>query len=179
MRFVQSYPHQCLYSCGKFYLAVFEDFIETVDRISASDWLEKSLPDEPSWRSEDTVRLAPILAAHGVDLLDISSGGNHPLQKIVGGPAYQAHFAEAVKKATKDTLIVGAVGSITDGHIAQRVLDQGQADVVLVGRQFQKNPGTVWSMAEDLGVEIHVAHQISWGFKGRGKGRVKAIAQKL
>jgi 2,4-dienoyl-CoA reductase-like NADH-dependent reductase (Old Yellow Enzyme family) len=66
-----------------------------------------------------------------------------------------------------------------NGRITHEVLDQGQADVVLVGRLFQKNPGTVWSMAEDLGVEIHLPHQISWGFVGRGKGRVKAIARKL
>ena len=46
---------------------------------------------------------------------------------------------------------------------------QGQADVVFVGRQFQKNPGTVWAFADELGVTLTVAHQIEWGFKGRGK----------
>ncbi|EMD39897.1 hypothetical protein CERSUDRAFT_150644 [Gelatoporia subvermispora B] len=137
-------------------------------RISATDWLEEVLPKEQSWRSEDTVRLAGILADHGVDLLDVSTGGNSPQQKVKGGPAYQAPFAEAVKKVHGDKIIVSAVGSITDGHIAQGVLDKGQADVVFVGRQFQKNPGTVWAFAEDLGVDVTVAHQIEWGFKGRG-----------
>ncbi len=56
-------------------------------------------------------------------------------------------------------------------------LVQGQADVVFVGRQFQKNPATVWAFAEDLGVKITVAHQIEWGFGGRGK--VGRRAQKL
>ncbi|KAI0755189.1 FMN-linked oxidoreductase [Daedaleopsis nitida] len=137
-------------------------------RVSATDWLEESLPNEPSWRVEDTVRLAGILADHGVDLLDVSSGGVHPAQKIKGGPAYQASFAEAVKKAHGDKILVGTVGSITDGQTAQGVLDKGQADVVFVGRQFQKNPGVVWAFAEDLGVQLTVAHQIEWGFKGRG-----------
>ena len=42
-------------------------------RISGTDWLEESLPNEPSWTSRDTARLAPILFEHGVDLLDVSS----------------------------------------------------------------------------------------------------------
>ncbi|RPD54649.1 FMN-linked oxidoreductase [Lentinus tigrinus ALCF2SS1-7] len=146
-------------------------------RISATDWLEESLPNEPSWRSEDTVRLAGILAEHGVDLIDVSTGGVHPAQKIKGGPAYQAPFAEAVKKTHGDNILVGTVGAITDGHTAQGILDKGQADVVFVGRQFQKNPATVWAFAEDLGVTITVAHQIEWGFAGRGK--VGRRAQKL
>ena len=80
--------------------------------------------DEPSWRSEDTVRLAGILAEHGVDLLDVSTGGIHPAQKIKGGPAYQAPFAEAVKKAHGDKILVGTVGVITDGRTAQGCLEK-------------------------------------------------------
>lgn len=116
-------------------------------RVSATEWLEEALPNEPSWRIEDTVKLAGILAEHGVDFLDVSSGGNHPKAIMKVGPAYQAPFAQAVKEAVGDKLVVGSVGSITNGKIAQEVLDKGQADVVLVGRQFQKNPGAVWAFA--------------------------------
>lgn len=138
-------------------------------RISATDWLEKSLPNEPSWRSEDTVRLAPILFEHGIDFLDISSGGTSLLQSVEGGPAYQARFAEDVKRSLPSGhgLLVGSVGTITDGHIAQAVLDKDQADAIFVGRAFQKNPGIVWSFADDLGVAIRNANQIRWGFEGR------------
>jgi len=147
-------------------------------RISVTDWLEESLPNEPSWTLSDTVKIASILAEHGVDFLDVSSGGNHALQRIKVGdaapsPAYQAHFAQAVKEAVGDKLIVGSVGGITDGHLAQEVLEKGQADVILVGRQFQKDPAVVWTFAEQLGVKIKVANQIGWGFglatSGRGK----------
>ncbi|KAI0653572.1 FMN-linked oxidoreductase [Cubamyces menziesii] len=138
-------------------------------RVSASEWLEEVFPDEPSWRIEDTVRLAGVLAEHGVDLIDISSSGNHPAQKIKTGPAYQAHFSEAVKRAHGDKILVSAVGSITDGQLAQSVLNKGQADVIFVGRGFQKNPGLVWKFADDLGVQIHVAGQIGWGFYGRAR----------
>lgn len=58
-------------------------------RISATDCLEDEEGLE-SWKVEDTVRLATILAEKGVDLLDVSSGGLHPKQKIKTGPGYQA-----------------------------------------------------------------------------------------
>jgi hypothetical protein len=34
---------------------------------------------------------------------------------------------------------------------------------------FQKNPSTVWTFAEELGIEIQVANQIRWGFPGRAE----------
>jgi 2,4-dienoyl-CoA reductase-like NADH-dependent reductase (Old Yellow Enzyme family) len=145
-------------------------------RISASDWLEydrKNFPE--SWTEADTVRFAPILADHGVDLLDVSSGGNHPAQKIKTGPGYQSHFAKAVKEIVKDKMAVSTVGTITNGPQAQSMVDdeEGGLDVVLIGRMFQKNPGLVWAFAEELGVEINVAKQIGWGFGGRAGGKKK------
>ncbi|KAF9479776.1 FMN-linked oxidoreductase [Pholiota conissans] len=160
-------------------------------RISGSDWVEETLPNEASWRVEDTARLAPILYAHGVDLIDISSGGNSSKQKI-GGPllvggghmqAYQAPLAKAVMEAIGATgafpsaikperLLVGTVGKITSGKQAEELLQDGYADVVAVGRQFLKDPGTVWTFAEELDVHIRLASQIGWGFIGRGKKAV-------
>ncbi|KAA1477919.1 FMN-linked oxidoreductase [Dentipellis sp. KUC8613] len=136
-------------------------------RISATDWLEEIMPDEPSWRLEDTVRLTGYLAKHGVDLLDVSSGGTHPAQRIGPTDAHQVPFSEAVKKAHGDKILVGAVGGIKTGTRAQQILQAGQADVAFAGRMFQKNPGLVWSFAEDLGVEINKALQIEWVFHGQ------------
>ena len=126
-------------------------------------------PNEPSWTSEDTVRIAPILAAHGVDLLDVSTGALDSRQKIKLGHQYQVPFAAAVKKEVGSNLLVGAVGGLYSGISAQDVLETDRADVIFVGRQFQKNPGQVWEMAEELGVEIRVAHQMEWPFSGRGR----------
>lgn len=136
-------------------------------RISATDWLEESMPDEPSWRVEDTVRLAPLLAERGVDVLDVSSGGAHPAQHIHGGPGYQVPFAKAVKAAVGDKMFVGTVGSITEGKQANGYLEDDGLDLAIVGRPFQKNPGLVWAWADDLGLEANWANQIRWGFKGR------------
>ena len=99
-------------------------------RVSGTEWLEH-LPEEPSWRLEDTVRLAGVLAEHGVDLLDVSSGGVTPMQKISGGPTPQVPLAEAVKKAHGDKILVSAVGSINDGKTAQGILDKVRGGLLM------------------------------------------------
>ena len=130
--------------------------------------LEKVLIDEPSWTIDETIRLAGLLAEHGVDLIDVSSGGLDGRKKIEFlAPAYQAHFAEAIKRAVGNRMLVGAVGGIKTGVMAQEVLDKGQADVVLVGTQFLKDPACVATFAEVLGVEVKLPHQIEWVFNGR------------
>ena len=89
-------------------------------------------------------------------------------------PAYHAPFSAAIKAALGDKILIGTVGGIKTGSIAEDVLSSGMADVVFVGRQFQKDPASVWTFAEDLGVKVKVAHQIEWGFRGRGSaGKTK------
>lgn len=117
---------------------------------------------------------------HGVDLLDVSSGGLHPAQKIVRDTSskylYQTRFSEAVKIAygtdTPTGIFVGAVGEINTGILAEEVLQSGMGDVVFVGRQFQRDPATVQTFAEQLGTRIKIANQIEWatrlGTVGKG-----------
>ena len=142
-------------------------------RISATDWLEGQEEFEDSWKVSDSVKLAGILSEKGVDLLDVSSGGLHPKQNIsIHGAGYQAGFAKEIKKAVGEKLLVTAVGTITSGPLAQSLMEEG-LDAVFVGRYFQKNPGLVWTFAEELGIEINAANQIRWGFKGRAGGTKK------
>ncbi|RPD62751.1 FMN-linked oxidoreductase [Lentinus tigrinus ALCF2SS1-6] len=118
----------------------------------------------------DTVKLAGVLAEHGVDLMDISSSGNHPAQRvqaISSEPGYQVPFAAAVKEALGNKIHVAAVGRIHTTTLAESILNKGQADVILVGRMFLKNPSLVWTFAEELGVELHHSSQLGWPFKGR------------
>jgi 2,4-dienoyl-CoA reductase-like NADH-dependent reductase (Old Yellow Enzyme family) len=100
--------------------------------------------------------------------LDVSGGGNNSRQKIRSGPEYQVPFATAAKEATGGKLLVGTVGGLSSGKVAQDILESNRADVIFVGRQFQKNPGQVWAMADEIGVQLHHANQIGWGFAGRG-----------
>ncbi|CAI0643048.1 unnamed protein product [Colletotrichum noveboracense] len=145
-------------------------------RISATDWLDTNPEwDGPSWTVDESVKLAHILADHGVDVLDVSTGGNHSQQKIVASAGFQAPMAKKIKAAVGDKMLVSAVGIIRDGNLAEKLTtgsnEEGDTplDLIAAGRGFQKNPGLVWKWADDLGVDIHVAKQIGWGFKGRVK----------
>ncbi|MCG0063463.1 MULTISPECIES: NADH:flavin oxidoreductase/NADH oxidase [Streptomyces] len=121
-------------------------------RISATDWLQ-----DGGWTAEDTVRFAGDLHAHGVDLLDVSTGGNASGVTIPTGPGYQVPFAARVK--TETPLPVGAVGLITEAGQAQKILENGEADVVLLGRELLRNPSWARHAARELGAEVRVPDQ--------------------
>ncbi|KAJ5926448.1 hypothetical protein N7516_008221 [Penicillium verrucosum] len=134
-------------------------------RVSATDWLEESLPAEKGWKVEDTVEFARALATQGaIDLIDISTGGLHTGQKVASGPAFQVPHAAAVKKAVGDKLLVAAVGMINNGNLGDKILNENDLDIILVGRAFQRDTGLAWQFAKDLDVEIAMAGQIRWGF---------------
>jgi 2,4-dienoyl-CoA reductase-like NADH-dependent reductase (Old Yellow Enzyme family) len=116
-------------------------------RISATDWYEGG------WNIDEAVQLAAVLKQEGVDLIDCSSGGLVPYQKIVLGPGYQVPFAERIGKETG--IMTSAVGLITDLHQAEEILQNGQADIVLFGREALRNPYFPLHAAKELGVEIH------------------------
>ncbi|KAE8145933.1 hypothetical protein BDV25DRAFT_163503 [Aspergillus avenaceus] len=147
-------------------------------RISATDWFEfdDGLKEEfpESWTLAQSIQLAPLLADRGVDLVDVSSGGIHTRSAIAirSGPAYQVHFAQEIKKAVGDKLLITAVGGIKTGPLAEEVLQSG-IDAVQAGRWFQQNPGLVRAFANELGVKVRMATQIDWSFEGRGKTRSK------
>ncbi|MFE7173736.1 NADH:flavin oxidoreductase/NADH oxidase [Streptomyces sp. NPDC057616] len=121
-------------------------------RISATDWLE-----EDGWTAEDTVRFAADLQAHGVDLLDVSTGGNAAGVRIPTGPGYQVPFASRVKAGT--SLPVAAVGLITETEQAEKILANGDADAVLLGRELLRNPSWARHAARELGADVHVPDQ--------------------
>lgn len=130
-------------------------------RLSSTDWLDDNPDFKESWAVKDSVKLAPLLAERGVDLLDVSSGGAHPAAKISPFGPYQVPFSKEIKKAVGDKMLLAAVGSIKEGKVAENILTSGTPiDVVMAGRSFQKNPGLVWQWADELDVSIYVASQI-------------------
>ncbi|RFU34889.1 hypothetical protein B7463_g1461, partial [Scytalidium lignicola] len=145
-------------------------------RIPGNDWLDHK-PELHGWTVDEAATLGLELSKLNVDLLDVSSGGLVAEQKIISGPSYQAPFSHAVKKACSGSKTqVGTVGMITTGKQAEKILEDGMADVIFVGRAFLKNTGLVWQWAEELGVEVRAANQIGWGFGQRpGGGVSKAI----
>jgi 2,4-dienoyl-CoA reductase-like NADH-dependent reductase (Old Yellow Enzyme family) len=101
-------------------------------RVSATDWVDGGLtPDE-------IVQFASLVKAEGIDLLDVSSGGNDPRQQIPIGAGYQVAFADRIRRETG--LATGAVGMITDPAQADQIIRTGQADVVLLARELLREP---------------------------------------
>ncbi|MER5916242.1 NADH:flavin oxidoreductase/NADH oxidase [Streptomyces sp. NPDC001982] len=127
-------------------------------RISATDWLtENPEDDREGWTADDTVRFAPLLQAHGVDLLDVSTGGNAPRAHIPVGPDYQVPFAARVKAETQ--MPTAAVGLITEAEQSEKILVNDQADAVLLGRELLRNPSWARHAARQLGSDIHTPQQ--------------------
>jgi 2,4-dienoyl-CoA reductase-like NADH-dependent reductase (Old Yellow Enzyme family) len=101
-------------------------------RISATDWADGG------WNIDESVELARLLQARGVDMIDVSSGGLVPGARIPAGPGYQVPFAERIRR--ESGIATGAVGMITDAEQADQIVRNGQADIVLLAREMLRDP---------------------------------------
>jgi 2,4-dienoyl-CoA reductase-like NADH-dependent reductase (Old Yellow Enzyme family) len=101
-------------------------------RISATDWVEGG------WDIRQSVELARGLKELGVDLVDCSSGGTVPHADIPVGPGYQTWFAEQIRREAG--IMTGAVGMITSPVQAEHIIATGQADAVIIAREFLRDP---------------------------------------
>ncbi|HEX8659480.1 MAG TPA: NADH:flavin oxidoreductase/NADH oxidase [Hymenobacter sp.] len=115
-------------------------------RLSVTDWTAGG------WNTDESVQLAAMLKVRGVDMIDCSTGGNVPKAPIPVGPGYQVQFAERIKQETG--ILTGAVGLITTPAEAEAILAQGQADLVLLAREFLREPYFPLFAAHELGVEM-------------------------
>jgi 2,4-dienoyl-CoA reductase-like NADH-dependent reductase (Old Yellow Enzyme family) len=101
-------------------------------RISATDWVDGG------WDLAQSVELARLAGQLGVDLVDVSSGGLDPRQAIAAGPGYQVPFAARIRQEAG--IATGAVGLITEPAQAEAIVAGGEADVVLLAREFLRDP---------------------------------------
>lgn len=115
-------------------------------RISATDWVDGG------WTIEDSVELSKILKTKAVDLIDCSSGGNSPGQRIPVGPLYQTPFAERIKREAG--IMTGAVGLITTTEQAENTIINQQADLIIMARQLLREPYFPLHAARNLNVDI-------------------------
>ncbi|KAM0545813.1 hypothetical protein ACHAPJ_011140 [Fusarium lateritium] len=148
-------------------------------RISAIEWMDWS--DQECWTLGDSIKLAKLLPQAGVDILDVSSGGNHHDQRIDIHPYYQVDLAGMIRHelhAEDVGLLVAAVGFIDNATMAESIVHgsrseidyksgqvngnnidkqekrEPQADLVLVGREFLRDTGFVLKAASDLNVKV-------------------------
>lgn len=115
-------------------------------RLSGSDWAAGGMT------MEETLEVARWAAEHGADLFDVSSGGLVAHQRIPVSAGYQVGFARAVRRETG--ALVSAVGLIVDGAQAEEVLEAGDADAVMAGREWMRDPHFALRAATELGVEV-------------------------
>lgn len=120
-------------------------------RVSATDWADGG------WDLEECVQFVKVAKSHGVDLIDCSSGGNVPHQKITVGPHYQVPFAKEIREQAE--LPTAAVGLITEPEEAEKILLENQADIVLLGREFLRQPYWPLQAAKKLGVDVQWPRQ--------------------
>jgi len=127
--------------------AVWPDEQPLFVRLSASEWVPGGLD------VDDVARVAAELKDHGVDLVDVSSGGNSPEQQVQDGPGYQVRFARRVREVSG--LPVAAVGRITEPRQAEKIVADGDADAVFLARELLRNPHWPQLAAAELGAEVH------------------------
>lgn len=132
-------------------------------RISATEWMEWQ--SEPSWDLEGSIKLAKLLPDLGIDVLDVSSGGNNAAQKIAPKKSYQTNLAREIRRALRADgidLPVGTVGNVDDAEFARDLVQDGpdqSADLVLTARQFLREPNFVLNAAEKLKVPVKWPNQ--------------------
>jgi len=126
--------------------SVIPDSMPLFVRISASDWLEDG------WSIDDSVELCKLLKAAGVDLIDVSSGGTSSGAPVPVGPGYQVPFATRIKQDS--SIHTCAVGLITEPRQADEIVKNGEADAVMMAREFLRNPRWPLHAAKVLNAEV-------------------------
>lgn len=101
-------------------------------RLSCTDWVDGG------WTLEESIELSRQLSQEGVDLIDCSSGGSSPQQKVPIAPGYQVELSHAIRRGA--ALPTAAVGLITEHEQAEAIVAEERADLVLLGRALLRDP---------------------------------------
>lgn len=125
-------------------------------RVSATDWVAGG------WDIEECTELARNLKIWGVDLVDVSTGGNVAQAKIPVGPGYQVPYAQKIRKGA--AIATAAVGLITEAQQAQTILDRDEADMIFLARELLRNPYWPREAAKILEqkIEAPLQYQRAW-----------------
>lgn len=115
-------------------------------RISATDWTNGG------WDLEQSIEFCKRLKEIGIDLIDVSTGANVANARIPVAPGYQVEFAAEIRKQAG--IATAAVGMITEPKQAEEILQKGEADAILLAREFLREPYFPFRAARELGAEI-------------------------
>lgn len=136
-------------------------------RISATDWCEGGFTDE------DAVNFARMLAEHGCDLVDVSSGQVWPNQQPAYGRSYQTPFADRIRNEVGiPTMAVGAISSHED---VNTTILSGRADLCALGRSHLYDPYWTLHAAADQGYDMPWIISYAPGSRRPNDGRSDAV----
>jgi len=114
-----------------------------------------SCEDDAGWGPDESVRLARLLQAKGVDVIDCSSGGTlarSPMDSVRSRAyGYQVPYADKIRKEAG--LLSMAVGHIVHADQAEAILSEGRADLVALAREILYNPNWPMDAAQKLGAD--------------------------
>lgn len=123
-------------------------------RISATDWAAGG------WDIDQSVELSRRLKDLGVDLIDVSTGGNLPTARIPVAKRYQVPCSRRIRDDAE--ILTGAVGLITDARDADEIVTGGDADLVLVGRELLREP--YWALKAQHAFEEEPSWPVQYGY---------------
>ena len=104
------------------------------------------------WSPEESVESSRQLKALGCDYVCASSGDASEQQKIVLGKGHQVQFAAQIRNAVDRPNM--AVGLIFDPQHAERVVANGDADMIALARGLLFDPHWAVRAAAVLGAEV-------------------------
>ena len=121
-------------------------------------FLRLSAEDDAGWGPAQSVDLAKLVRPLGVDVIDCSSGGI--LGKAPAGAArpaygYQVPYADRIRREAG--VMTMAVGLIVHADQAERILQEGRADLVALAREMLYNPNWPMDAAQKLGLDKEFA----------------------
>ena len=121
-------------------------------------FLRLSAEDDAGWGPAQSVALAKLVKPMGVDVIDCSSGGilaKPPAGAVKPAYGYQVPYAEKIRKEGK--IMTMAVGLIVHAEQAERILQEGRADLVALAREMLYNPNWAMDAAQKLGFDAEFA----------------------
>ena len=124
---------------------VMPDDMPLFVRISATDWAAGG------WDLDQSIETSRVLKEHGVDLMDVSTGGIIPGVTVPVRRNYQVPFAAQIRHGAD--IPVTAVGLITKPKQAAKIIRAGDADAVEIGRAALREPSWPLRAGYKLGLE--------------------------
>lgn len=97
----------------------------------------------------ESIELIKLMKDRGLDFIDVSIVFSTPTAQIPWGPAFMAPIAERVRSETG--LPAATSWYIGTSENANRIVETGQVDLVMMGRPMLENPHWPYQAAKELG----------------------------